>query len=322
MGEMTELVNEVPGSRTGTGSIPSEPSAMNRPQPVGAIPGGRGIIVVGLDGSAESRLAVTWAADEANRRKSVLRMVYAGAGRDQPVPEWYSGTRATMTGPQAILDDAFALAATRHASVLLETELPNGWPARALLRASGQADLLVVGAPGRTGIKERLFGSVSQRCIERADCPVVVVRTEPELSTDEMRIPRIVVGIDGSARSDRALRWALREAEFTSATVEGVFACVIAPMTGFINATTQGYDLAGRPVVDEALARASEWQPGVTFWADARFDATVPALLDSCHDAALLVVGSSTHGRHHHFALGSVAEQCARHSRCPVAVIR
>jgi nucleotide-binding universal stress UspA family protein len=158
--------------------------------------------------------------------------------------------------------------------------------------------------------------------MHRAVCPVVVVRPVPAAIGDSAVTPRIVVGIDGSDGSDLALRWALGEAALRSASVQAVFACVIAPMTGFTNSASSGDEDAGRPIVDAAVAHAAEWQPDVPFSAATHFDATVPTLLSSCDGAELLVVGSSGHGSHRHIVLGSVADQCTHHARCPVAVIR
>jgi nucleotide-binding universal stress UspA family protein len=282
----------------------------------------RGTIVVGVDGSEDSRLAVMWAAVEARLRDSLLRIVYAGTSDPTTVPAWYSSTPATMSAGQAIVDDAFALVATGHPSVLLETELPVASPTRVLVEASRTADLVVVGARGQGGFKELLLGSVSQRVIHRATSPVVVVRPVPDAIADVVPVPRIVVGVDGSASSELALRWALREAELRSGSVEAVFACVIAPMTGFMNSASAGYEAAGRPIVEAAAARAAEWRPNVPFHVVTHFAATVPALLASCDGAQLLVVGSGGQGSHRHLVLGSVADQCTRHAACPVAVVR
>jgi nucleotide-binding universal stress UspA family protein len=284
--------------------------------------GDRRTIVVGVDGSEPSRLAVTWAAEEAELRGSVLRILYAGTRRPAAVPDWYSSVPATMAAAQAVVDDTFALVATGHPSVVLETELVDAPPARALIRASARVDLVVIGARGQGGFKGLLLGSVSQRTIHRAICPVVVVRPVPATIDDSALTPRIVVGIDGSDGSDLALRWALREAVLRSASVQAVFACVIAPMTGFTNSASAGYEDAGRPIVDAAVAHAAEWQPDVPFVATIHLDATVPTLLSSCDGADLLVVGSSGHGSHRHIVLGSVADQCSHHARCPVAAIR
>jgi nucleotide-binding universal stress UspA family protein len=289
---------------------------------VGPALGDRRTIVVGIDGSEPSRVAVTWAAEEAERRGSVLRIVYAGTRSPAAVPDWYSSAPATMSAAQAVVDDAFALVATGHPSVVLETELADAPPARALIRASARADLVVMGARGQGGFKGLLLGSVSQRTMHRAICPVVVVRPVPAAIGDSAVTPRIVVGVDGSDGSDLALRWALEEAALRSASVQAVFACVIAPMTGFTNSASSGDEDTGRPIVDAAVAHAAEWQPDVPFSAATHFDATVPTLLSSCDGAELLVVGSSGHGSHRHIVLGSVADQCTHHARCPVAVIR
>jgi nucleotide-binding universal stress UspA family protein len=295
---------------------------MTEVRPKDSVLGDRRTIVVGIDGSENSRLAVKWAADEAKLRDSVLRIVYAGTDDPDAVPAWYSSAPATMSAGQAAVDDAYAMVTTRHASVVLETELPASSPARALIQASGTADLVVVGARGQGGFKELLLGSVTQRTLHGAICPVVVVRPVPEAVGDVVTEPRIVVGIDGSTGSDLALRWALGEAELRSASVEAIFACVIAPMTGFMNSASAGYEAAGRPIVEAANSHAAEWQPGVPFDAVTHFDATLPALLASCDGADLLVVGSSGHGSRRHIVLGSVADQCTHHAACPVAVVR
>lgn len=284
--------------------------------------GGRGTIVVGVDGSEHSHLAVTWAADEAELRDSVLRIMYAGTGDPAGVPAWYSSAPATMSAGRAVVDDAYALVATGHASVVLETALPDSPPVRALAEASTGADLVVIGARGRGGFKELLLGSVSQRVIERAGCPVVVVRPGPDTVHDAVAVPRIVVGIDGTPHSVLALGWALRESALRSASVEAIFGCLIAPMTGFVNSAAAGYEAVGHPIIEAAMAHATEWQPDVPFSAVTIFDATVPALLGACEGASLLVVGARGHGSRRHSVLGSVADQCARHAPCPVAVIR
>jgi nucleotide-binding universal stress UspA family protein len=212
--------------------------------------------------------------------------------------------------------------ATGHTSVVLETELADAPPARALIRASARADLIVMGARGQGGFKGLLLGSVSQRTMHRAICPVVVVRPVPAAIDDSTVTPRIVVGIDGSDGSDLALRWALREAALRSASVQAVFACVIAPMTGFTDSASAEYEDTARPIADAAVALAAASQPTVPFAATVHLDATVPTLLSSCDGADLLVVGSSGHGSHRHIVLGSVADQCSHHARCPVAIIR
>jgi nucleotide-binding universal stress UspA family protein len=71
--------------------------------------------------------------------------------------------------------------------------------------------LLVVGARGLGGFRRLLLGSVSEQCLHHASYPVAVVRTSPAPAGADAS-PRVVVGVDGSAASQRALVWAVDEA--------------------------------------------------------------------------------------------------------------
>ena len=70
------------------------------------------------------------------------------------------------------IGNAFDLASDVHA----RARAVEGKPARVLLDASGDADLLLVGSRGHGGFTEALLGSVSQHCVHHASCPVVVIR--------------------------------------------------------------------------------------------------------------------------------------------------
>ncbi len=143
----------------------------------------RGLIVVGVDGSSESRQALRWAVDEAVLRKAKLLVVHAwwalpelegGARGSDPDAHAASGAEARRfidefveqtLGPDAAKVEIDALPAQGITAV------------EALLDAAGHADLLVVGSRGLGGFKRLLLGSVSQQCVQHATCPVVVVRS-------------------------------------------------------------------------------------------------------------------------------------------------
>jgi len=278
--------------------------------------------VVGVDGSEYSRLALKWASDEAKRRGSQVRILYARINAPKDVPAWYEPGSSDLSPEEAIIDDAVGLVATRHPSVIARGEIVE-WPASLVLTvASRSADLLVVGARGLGGFEELLLGSVSDQCIQYAHCPVAVVHSDADDLPLRAVEPRIVVGIDGSLGSTRALRWALEEAQIRSASVEAVYAWQYPPIGAFVMGPSHGCEVIAHEVVDAATDRAEQLAPEVPFKAESCFDAAVPALLDACRGADLLVVGSKGHGSFQDSLVGSVAHQCARHARCAVVVAR
>jgi nucleotide-binding universal stress UspA family protein len=146
--------------------------------PTAILPGAEDV-VVGVDGSESSRAALAWAADEAAARDARLCVVKAWwdqvavspLGLPLPVPpgglheqaerllhEMVDGTVARARRPPAVQ----LLAVADEAS-------------RALLDRAQGAGLLVVGSRGRGGFAGLLLGSVSQRCLHRATCTVMVV---------------------------------------------------------------------------------------------------------------------------------------------------
>ncbi len=267
-------------------------------------------------------MALKWAADEAERHGSNLRVMYAHTGAPQDVPAWYSSDTSDLSPGEAIIDDAVGLVATRQPSVAVRGEIVE-WPASLVLTvASRSADLLVVGARGLGGFEELLVGSVSDQCLQYAHCPVAVVHCDTDDVPYRALEPRIVVGIDGSLGSTRALQWALDEAALRSASVEAVYAWQYPPIGTFVMQPVRGAELVAQEVADAATEHAGRFAPEVPFKASAPCSATVPALLDACRGADLLVVGSRGHGSFRDALLGSVAHQCARYAECTVIVAR
>src|SRR5271154_1069295 len=80
-------------------------------------------IVVGVDGSDHSRLALKWASDEAERRGALLRIMFARIGVPKHFRGWYEPQSSDLSPEQAIVDDAYGLVATRHPSVTARAEV-------------------------------------------------------------------------------------------------------------------------------------------------------------------------------------------------------
>lgn len=132
-------------------------------------------IVVGVDGSAHSTAALRWAMDDATSRKAAevtailawqMPLVSNPAAFDRDELDHTYETLLTET-----LDDALPSPA-----LPVEARVVMGDPIDVLVRASHEANLLVVGSRGRSQFAGVILGSVSQSCAARAACPVVVVK--------------------------------------------------------------------------------------------------------------------------------------------------
>ena len=132
-----------------------------------------GGVVVGVDGSEGSARALRWAFEEARRRGARLQAVFAWSYLDQPEGRFDAAYGEDDAGRQ--LDEALDAVAGDFDDVDVERVVVCDLAARALLDASRDADLLVVGSRGVGGFKGLLLGSVGQQVVQHAPCPVVVV---------------------------------------------------------------------------------------------------------------------------------------------------
>lgn len=134
-------------------------------------------IVVGVDGSPSSVQALAWAVREARLTGGVVDAVCAW--QDPASYGWAMAEAEPEIGRLSLetLEKAVAeagAAAEDTVKILLHAIRQD--PAQALIEAAEGADLLVVGTRGHDGFTSLLLGSVSQRCVHHAPCPVVVVR--------------------------------------------------------------------------------------------------------------------------------------------------
>ena len=173
-------------------------------------------VVVGVDGSEESLRAVEWAALEAKRHSSPLRIVSAPSL--VPRMHAYNASPAAIANAlRGIAARALDAAITRSEEVAqglpITTGLLSGPPALAVAESGAEASMLVVGARGAGGFAAMVLGSVSRYAATRAPCPVVVVREE------SMAVHReIAVGIRDPQDTDQTLAFAFEEAALRART--------------------------------------------------------------------------------------------------------
>ena len=140
----------------------------------------RKIIVVGVDGSAGSRRALTWAAAEAASHGSDLVVVNVWEHTLLPPAGSVSVSEHYVPDPsQRTADDLLQVIKEElgeEPPVLVQPVVKQGRPAKVLIEESAEADLLVVGPRGHGGFAGLVLGSVSQHVAAYAKCPVTVVR--------------------------------------------------------------------------------------------------------------------------------------------------
>lgn len=289
-----------------------------------------GPVIVAYDGSTASRAAALYAAREARRRRVNLTMIYA----HQPTPMWgpanlilddYSWERDWV---HRILTDGRNAVTTAYPALEIHTKIMSGSAAGTLIDASATASLVVTGTQSTGGIVGHLAGSVAAQIAAHAHAPVIVVRDTDSSRTDPTAAGRIVVGLDGSDESQRALAFAVDEAADRGASIEAVYGwCIpdVHDVQPFINRT---YNLEEEKAkADRLVAEA------VSGWSDRYPDLTithrivytfdpVDALQQAATAADLIVVGSRGHGGFLGLRLGSTVDALIRVASVPVAVVR
>lgn len=141
-------------------------------------------------------------------------------------------------------------------------------------------------------------------------------------------VPPIVVGVDGSPGSKAALRWALRQAGPTGATVEAVAVWAPLPVFYYGYAWTVSVDTeqelaeaTNTALLDTLVEVAGEYGRSVPILPRVLRGRAAGELIRAAEGAQMLVVGEPAHGTVARLLLGSVAHECVRHATCPVIVV-
>jgi nucleotide-binding universal stress UspA family protein len=189
-----------------------------------------------------------------------------------------------------------------------------------------EADLIVLGTHGRGGMAHLLLGSVAERVVRTAPCPVLAVRAAPGSAA----VRQILVPTDFSANSDEALEYGVMLAERVGATLqllhvlddpfvaEGLAAeAYIAEAPAMRTAMLQN--------ARERLAhRTAPSRPGVTIAGEVLFGHGAKTIAEYAEARGIDLIVMGTHGRTGvaHLLIGSVAERLVRSARCPVLTVR
>jgi nucleotide-binding universal stress UspA family protein len=139
-------------------------------------------------------------------------------------------------------------------------------------------------------------------------------------------VGRIVVGVDGSDGAVQALRFAIEEAKIRGAELRAVSAWHVPPAVygaGWAPASTDLDEF--RKLAEESLRQSVEeagsTEAGIEVTPVVREGHPVDVLLEESEGADLLVLGTRGLGGFKGLLLGSVSQQCAHHSTCPVVIV-
>ncbi|MEU3252919.1 universal stress protein [Streptomyces sp. NPDC006997] len=288
-----------------------------------------GLVIVGVDGSASSLVAVETAARAALARAATLRVVHAFAGHaPYPPPDPVPVGPGDGGGPRELAEDLLTEAVERARATApaleIEQSLVTGEPLTVLEAQSRAADLVAVGSRGRGGFVGLLVGSTGMHLAAHGRCPVLVVREQPTPDGP------VVLGVDGSRAGERAVDFAFAEAELRKAPLLALHAWTTwnAPLPAPQDPATPYANPPGALAAEEerllyeAVAGRKERYPGVVVEHRIVHGGTRESLIEVSRSAQLLVVGSRGRGGFTGLLLGSVSQAVLHHAHCPVAVVR
>ncbi|WP_247826163.1 universal stress protein [Arthrobacter antioxidans] len=272
-------------------------------------------VMVGYDGSDESKRAVLWASRYAGAAEVPLVVAHAFiwpyfTDRLGPVAGVEdSGLRGDA---HRILAEGLDLARRSEPDLEVHDRMVTGAPTGVLTTLSNEASLLVTGTRGLGGFSGLLIGSVSLHLVSTASCPVMVVRdARPTHDT-------VLVAVDGSPESDRAVMVATELARILHKSLRLLH--VGAPHRDGI-AEASSREVEQDPILEQASALLGE-RAGLTATRDLVLAASVPGrIVEETERAACVVLGAKG-GNTLGIRLGSTVHAVLHHAGGNVVVVR
>ncbi|MFI5688037.1 universal stress protein [Streptomyces sp. NPDC051636] len=292
-------------------------------------------IAAGIDGSPESLAAAHWAAQEALRRGVALSLVHAWHPHVRPAP--YVPLDSTEHGwAEHLLQEAVDSVRAAHPTLVVAGRLMCDSPVSALLAAAGEAELLVLGSLGLGRTAGFVTGSVSQRVVGRAPCPVVLVRAGRSAADEHLpavdgvapdEIPEtpyraVVVGLDVTHPCDELITFAFEAARRRHTELRVVHAFK-APSAGTASTPVPGPQrlAAAEHALVTTLRPWCEKYPEVPVTETVVAGRAGAELVRASVGAGLVVVGRRTGGGRLGAHTGPVTHAVLHHAGCPVAVV-
>jgi len=276
-------------------------------------------ILVGVDGSESSLVALQWATALAEER----------AGSVTAITTWSfpPALLVPVVGGPVVLPDyvsdktqiklSTAVAGTPRAELITDERVVMGAARSVLADESEDHDIVVLGRTGNSRLRQIFVGSTAAFVVRHSESPVVVVRES--IAPEQM----ITVAVDGSPSSIEALAWAL---SFTNAQVRAVYSHDEWELDDLAldDEVRTGLNARAEEMLAESTATAVK-KAGVdpsrvvhqVMQGDPR-----TTLVDQADPDALLVLGAQGHSGISRWVLGSLADYAVQHAPGSVAVWR
>jgi nucleotide-binding universal stress UspA family protein len=284
-------------------------------------------IIVAVDGSAESDAAISWAAREVSMRHEhvTLMHVVQPVALSWPVsPEQTTVAEWQEDNAKHVMDharDCLSAALDLPHPPDFRTEVLHAHPVDALVDASKDARMIVVGSHGKGVLGRLLMGSVSRGVVEHAHCPVAVVHSDEGSAPVHPTAP-VLLGVDGSPASEAATAWAFDEASRRGVALVALHAWSDIGVFPILGMDWRTYQDQGEEVLGERLAGWQERYPDVHVSRRLVCDTPARWLIEESQNAQQVVVGRHGRGGFNGMRLGAVAAAVAQSAKVPVIVVR
>ncbi|MEW2087180.1 universal stress protein [Streptomyces sp. NPDC005283] len=285
-------------------------------------------VTVGLDGSNESLAAAEWAAREARLRALPLRLVNVWEPQPYLQAPLLGGETLQHWAERVPRETADELR-LRHPDVEIIADQVAGRPGTVLPDETRDAELLVLGSRGLSGVAGFMVGSVAMAAVAHAERPVVLVRAQEtagdERKADSTAYRPVVLGLDIQHADDSVIEFAFDAAARRATALHVVHGWSLPPY--------YAYGLPADPRMTAQLAAQHAdslaetlrlWRqkfPAVEVIERSRSGKPANHLVDASHDSSLVVVGRRTRRSPLGAHIGPVTHAVLHHATSPVAVV-
>ncbi len=288
-----------------------------------------GAVVVGIGNSDRDAECLAWAGSSAQRSGSPLHILHAhDLSAELAAIDPVAGNVISLgpdgdLGNAGLLDETIAAARERWPEVPVTGSQPFVRPEQALIDASQNARLVVVGAVRESVLHRFGLGRPALSAAMHAKCPVVIV---PQGARTGAEGP-IVVAIDGSSHSAAAAERAFWIADLRKAPLVAITTWNVEVVDGRV-ITTPGTDAWNsvearyRAIADKVVEPLRASHPDVDCTVEILRTPPAKVLTERSADAGLLVMGTRGRGGFTGMLLGSVSQQVLETANCPVMLVR